>query len=358
MNNNLVHHITKLLLDNDCVIVPGFGGFMAHHKEAYVNGENGRFYPPSRTLGFNQQLTMNDSLLVQSYVETYDMSYPEALSTIEEEVSSLKRTIESAGKYHFSGLGTITIGESGKYDFAPCPSGIPTPSLFALEAFETEHVSAANNAVSGTTKPHTVDLRTVSDTTISPDLAESGDTSAYAAENVKRNNSGLHILRNLAAACIIIMAFILMPKPASQDNGQPASARIDTGLLLKMMPKDITTGQPSDTAMKMMAKAIAGRSKAAGATLPDATASAQDTADAKSYFTIVLASKVSRKGAEQFVRKLRSECKVAADISSGRSDVMVTFGRYTSFSEANKVRNRLTDNIELSNSWILQVDKH
>lgn len=27
---DLEKHIARLLLDNDCVIVPGFGGFMAH----------------------------------------------------------------------------------------------------------------------------------------------------------------------------------------------------------------------------------------------------------------------------------------------------------------------------------------
>ena len=82
-------HITKLLLSNDCVIVPGFGGFMAHHMEARYDAESHLFYPPHRTLGFNPQLTMNDSLLVQSFIEVYDISYPEALTRIEENVNEL-----------------------------------------------------------------------------------------------------------------------------------------------------------------------------------------------------------------------------------------------------------------------------
>ena len=34
-------HIEILLLDNDCVIVPGFGGFMAHHVAARYDENDG-----------------------------------------------------------------------------------------------------------------------------------------------------------------------------------------------------------------------------------------------------------------------------------------------------------------------------
>jgi hypothetical protein len=42
----LERHIAKLLLDNDCVIVPGFGGFMAHHIAASYDEKNHIFPPP------------------------------------------------------------------------------------------------------------------------------------------------------------------------------------------------------------------------------------------------------------------------------------------------------------------------
>lgn len=72
----LERHIEILLLENDCVIVPDLGGFMAHHCEARYDAEDHLFLPPQRTLGFNPQLKLNDSLLAQSYVEAYDISYP------------------------------------------------------------------------------------------------------------------------------------------------------------------------------------------------------------------------------------------------------------------------------------------
>lgn len=64
----LDRHIEILLLENDCVIVPGLGGFVAHHAEASYDENDALFLPPYRTLGFNPVLQMNDSLLVQSYI--------------------------------------------------------------------------------------------------------------------------------------------------------------------------------------------------------------------------------------------------------------------------------------------------
>ena len=101
----LDRHIEILLLENDCVIVPGLGGFVAHHVSARYDEQDGLFLPPYRTLGFNAQLRMNDSLLVQSYVDAYELSYPEALAQIEKVI----------GKKDFNNLvGNLIVMNVGK----------------------------------------------------------------------------------------------------------------------------------------------------------------------------------------------------------------------------------------------------
>ena len=125
-------HIEILLLSNDCVIVPGFGGFMAHHVDARYDGRDSMFLPPLRTIGFNPQLQMNDSLLALSYVEAYDISYPEALNRIADEVTEMRQTLENSGKFELNDIGTIILNEDGNYTFEPCESGILTPELYGL----------------------------------------------------------------------------------------------------------------------------------------------------------------------------------------------------------------------------------
>ena len=136
-------HIESLLLRNDCVIVPDLGGFVAHHVDARYSEEECLFLPPTRMLGFNPQLTMNDSLLVQSYADTYDLSYPEALGRVEQEVAALRSALDEEGHCELEGLGTLYKNQEGKLSFAPCEAGILTPSLYALDSFEVKPLETA-----------------------------------------------------------------------------------------------------------------------------------------------------------------------------------------------------------------------
>ena len=74
--NTLAKHIETLLLNHDCVMVQGLGGFIAMKKPAHFVADEGVFYPPYRSVTFNQQLTYGDGLLEQLYMQSYDASYP------------------------------------------------------------------------------------------------------------------------------------------------------------------------------------------------------------------------------------------------------------------------------------------
>ena len=54
----LERHIEILLLSNDCVIVPNFGGFMAHHVDARYDDEDGfeRVHDRMHALGIGYNL--------------------------------------------------------------------------------------------------------------------------------------------------------------------------------------------------------------------------------------------------------------------------------------------------------------
>lgn len=103
----LSRHIESLMLKHDCVIVPGLGGFVTQYVPARrVEGEQ-LFLPPCRTVGFNQQLTLNDGLLVQSYMQAYDTNYPETIKLINDAVKQLKQ--ETAGKWRVRTFGYWTF---------------------------------------------------------------------------------------------------------------------------------------------------------------------------------------------------------------------------------------------------------
>ena len=116
---------------------------MAHHVDAHYDEEENIFLPPLRTLGFNPLLKLNDSLLAQSYIEAYDISYPEATRRIEEEVNELKQHLRNKGVYELEDIGTLRLNDEGNYIFEPCEAGILTPTLYGLSSFEMKRTEAA-----------------------------------------------------------------------------------------------------------------------------------------------------------------------------------------------------------------------
>ena len=131
----LAKHIEKLLLDNDCVIVPELGGFIAHYQPArYEEGER-IFMPPYRSVGFNPQLMMNDGLLVQSYMQAHHTDYPDAVREIAQGVGALKDKLFQEGVVELPGVGSLYYTIRDTYEFHPELNGVLTPSLYALDSF-------------------------------------------------------------------------------------------------------------------------------------------------------------------------------------------------------------------------------
>ena len=138
----LAKHIEILLLDNDCVIVPDLGGFIAHYQPAHYEEGEGVCLPPLRMVGFNPQLTMNDGLLVQSYMQAYHADYADAMRIISEKVENLKETLHKEGVVEMDGIGMLHYTLYGTYEFRPYENGVLSPALYALDAFTIAPLSA------------------------------------------------------------------------------------------------------------------------------------------------------------------------------------------------------------------------
>ena len=138
----LTKHIEILLLENDCVIVPELGGFIAHYQSAYYEETEGIFLPPVRTIGFNPQLTMNDGLLTQSYMQAYHTDFPDASRKIAKTVNKIKNTLYNEGIINMQGIGDLYYTIHKTYEFHPAPNGILSPSLYALESFSISPLAA------------------------------------------------------------------------------------------------------------------------------------------------------------------------------------------------------------------------
>lgn len=348
----LSKHIEILLLSNDCVIVPGFGGFMAYHIDARKDPADGSFLPPIRSIGFNPKLTINDSLLAQSYVEAYDMSYPDATKRIEDEVRELRQRLENDGSYEFRGIGTISINSEGNYEFAPCEAGILSPTLYGLGSFQMATVASlrAKSAVTADNAEDSADRNAV----ISLKPEKNDNDSAQNGKKTDRHSARLIALwRNVAVACIAVILFLLIPSPLV-NNAQLAGTGIDVKLLDKVMPKNITTGEEgvSKAVRNSQSKIAAARPAiAAKAEAEKAVAKAEKTEPA---FSIVVASHVTLANARVYANDLQQRGYTDAFVRN-IGHVKVLIGHFASRSDAAEALNKLNDSQEFAGAWITTI---
>lgn len=143
---NLARHIELLLRDNDCVILPGFGGFIAHDVPAYYVSEEGLYYPPSRSISFNASITMNDGLLAQSYMKSYQVDYARANYMIDVAVEQLTDILDEEGTATLPHIGTLTQDINQSLQFVADEAGIASPLHFGLGSFLIRELTQLVNA--------------------------------------------------------------------------------------------------------------------------------------------------------------------------------------------------------------------
>src|SRR5690606_14411060 len=76
-------YIEKLLFEYNCVVVPGFGAFLAQRTPAKIDAATNTLIPPSKTVSFNAQLSKNDGLLVSYIAKEKNLGYEEMLGEVE-----------------------------------------------------------------------------------------------------------------------------------------------------------------------------------------------------------------------------------------------------------------------------------
>lgn len=350
----LERHIAKLLLDNDCVIVPGFGGFMAHHIAASYDEKNHIFLPPTRTVGFNPRLTMNDSVLAQDYVSCYDLSYPEALKRIESEVDEFRQMILGEdGGHELCGIGRLYALENGEYDFIPNDNGITTPATYGFQAFELDTLPATESAHESTPAASAADIRKTEPSPFaaySP-IAEAAPSPAHNEEEEAEQptlslNIPVKMLRHMAAACIVLFVMLSIPsRLGDASTGTTSQSTIDTKWLYEIMPKEMTSGKPES----LVASEEAAQAKADGQA---------DESDALPYYTIVLASRVSLKNAQHYVDKLHQQGMAEASVCRHNGFTKVIYRKFASRAEANSALSQLKADSSFADSWITEIKQN
>lgn len=141
----IVAHIERLLLNHDCVIIPGLGGFVLQTVASVYSVEEHVFRPTHKDLLFNSKLKHQDGLLTESYMKMYSVDYRKAVEMVEQDVEVLLRRLNENNRLDLGSIGMLHVGHEGQFIFTSDGSlqggsayGLPTFYFTPLSLLKKE----------------------------------------------------------------------------------------------------------------------------------------------------------------------------------------------------------------------------
>lgn len=103
--NHLISHIEYLIMRHDCVVVPGWGAFVARRRPACYDDVAQRFVAPRRELSFNPEIVHADGLVASSISRKEGVSFEQASIIIARETEAMKSQLMADGELSLGRIG-------------------------------------------------------------------------------------------------------------------------------------------------------------------------------------------------------------------------------------------------------------
>jgi hypothetical protein len=216
--------VGDLLVTHNCVIIPGFGGFIAKTESASIDRVKGVMTPPRKSLLFNRQLINNDGLLVNEVSRREAKSYAESLITVDATVSDWKKQLSSGlpveidrvGKLYLDNAGHVAFEQDRYFNLLMASYGmgsvqfVPESQLSIVEKEEVEEKSLSKTPIVPILEEVEINE---TDRDVQVMSAQSKPVVAIEPE-VKKTRK---LARYIAAACILPIAFYTFWIPVKTD---------------------------------------------------------------------------------------------------------------------------------------------
>lgn len=142
---DLAPYIKELITQNECIILPNFGGFETAYLPAKFNPKSKQMLPPSKSIVFKPEFTVGGELLEQLLENKLKIENTNAKSLVVEYVSDIRKHIQSTREFNINGVGFFSVKSDGKLIFHPYEEENYLVDSFGLEPLkfeETEFVES------------------------------------------------------------------------------------------------------------------------------------------------------------------------------------------------------------------------
>jgi hypothetical protein len=380
---DLARHIELLLRDNDCVILPGFGGFIAHDVPAYYVSDEGLYYPPSRSISFNASITMNDGLLAQSYMKSYQVDYARANYMIDVAVEQLTDLLDEEGTAVLPRIGRLTQDINQSLQFTPDEAGIASPLHFGLSSFAIKELALLMTAeMPREVKPAITHTAKTIDLHIRKDVLHRVASTAAVfllllmvalptGVHKPTDIAALHLTEIIAAPQVPVSVAATEVTPAACDTmpvvltetaaEELAPAPMETEPApLQEVAAEVTEVPASPTEVVAVQEVLTEPTPAEPVAEPIIETPAIEPApvavatSGKTYH-IIVASLPSHRGADETLNQYTRMGYAEASIVERDNRVRISLMQFADKDEANEQLKTLRQNEKFQNAWLLSV---
>lgn len=357
--NELARHLHKLLLDSDFAIIPGFGGFIAHYRPAIRDQKNNLFIPPTRTIGFNDQLNLNDGLLIQSYMAVDKISMQKAQLLITEAIDNLRSTLEENGIAELEGIGTLYCDANNKYSFKARENALDCPLLYGLKSFEM------------------LEINQIQASYVHKDLFTDSKKTQQKGTFIPTKTTSFGYIGTVAVSFIAIMSFFLFSAPIENTEIIDANYAkvVPTELWSHSKKINITTTplhieestpevKPVEEEISPETITISRITPSEKEVLAERSIPAEESSNSiqpivkteNKPFHIIVASSIKVSHAEDLVNQLKEQGYAEAQVLSKQGPTRVSAACFTTKEEAYQLLSKVTENSAYQNAWVFQAN--
>lgn len=139
MNINFEDHILELLNNNQCVVLPGFGGFILKGIPSIIHQHT--ISPPSKQIAFNSALVHDDELLTGALMGKHNLSYETAKNKVLAYSNQISYTLKKDSSVSLKKIGSFSVNEQNQIIFKPFVLEFADKAAFGLQKFHVKPIA-------------------------------------------------------------------------------------------------------------------------------------------------------------------------------------------------------------------------
>lgn len=356
-------YIHELLLENETVIIPGFGAFISTYKPAEFSEGNDEIKPPSKIISFNEQIRNNDGLLVGYVAELKKISHFDALIKIEKERENILYKLDSGEKVILKGTGTLCYSDNHEIDFTPEVEDNLLLDSFGLETTAISAIEIEKQTEKSASSPEGINVKPVTDDdkphkkTNKPDVSKEETTKNILPGDNRENHQKEQApneqkKKKMAWWWYLIILFPLLAVSVfiltkGMHNGTPAQKEQQTSSITITESPEIISEQDSTQSDSTDIKKV----DTTTIKIPEPELAIQTKSQEPKYY-LVSGSFSVQENAETYLRELKA--KGINAFHAGRKGKFYCIGIaiYDSFEEAeNAKKERMNNNPDIE-LWV------